>query len=74
MQCVYCHKPFGEIRWHDHPAAPVDESGKTMQWNEVPLEDLQQTLSTHWPVCWHSHIAETSRRLRPELVTDRRPH
>lgn len=72
--CVYCHKPFGEIHWHDHPPALVDEQKKTIQWNEVPVENLQQTMATHWPVCWNCHVAETFRRLHPELVTDRPAH
>jgi hypothetical protein len=72
--CVYCHKPFGEIHWHDHPPALVDEERKTVQWNEVPLENLQQTMATHWPVCWNCHIAETFRRQHPELVVDRPVH
>jgi hypothetical protein len=74
MKCTYCHKPFVELHWHDHPPALVNEQGKTLQWNEVPLENLQQTLATHWPVCWNCHIAETLRRLHPELVTDRPAH
>ncbi len=72
--CVYCHKPFGEIHWHDHPPALVDEQSKTVQWNEVPVENLEQTLATHWPVCWSCHIAETFRREHPELVTNRPVH
>ena len=24
QKCVYCHKPFGEIRWHEHPELVVD--------------------------------------------------
>jgi hypothetical protein len=72
--CVYCHKPFGEIHWHDHPPALVNMQRKTLQWNEVPLENLQQTLATHWPVCWNCHVAETFRREHPELVTDRPAH
>jgi len=72
--CVYCHKPFGTIHWHDHPPALVDEQRKPVQWNEVALENLQQTMGTHWPVCWNCHVAETFRRLHPELVTDRPAH
>jgi hypothetical protein len=72
--CVYCHKPFGEIHWHDHPPALINQDRKTVQWNEVPLENLQQTMATHWPVCWSCHITETFRRQHPELVTDRPVH
>ena len=25
QDCVYCHKPFGEIHWHDHPPALVSQ-------------------------------------------------
>jgi hypothetical protein len=74
MTCVYCHKPFSKIHWHDHPPALVSKKGKTMQWNELPLDKLQQTLSSHWPVCWNCHIAETFRHEHPELVTDRPAH
>jgi hypothetical protein len=72
--CVYCKKPFGEIHWHDHPPALVDQQRKTVQWNDVPLENLQQVMATHWPVCWNCHIAETFRRVHPELITDRPAH
>ncbi len=74
QKCVYCKKPFGEIHWHDHPPALVDEQRKTLQWNEVPLENLQNVLATHWPVCWNCHIAENFRRVHPELVVDRPAH
>ena len=73
-KCVYCHKPFGDIRWHDHPPALVGEQGQTIEWKEIPLENLQPTLSTHWPVCWNCHVAETFRRRHPELVTNRPAH
>lgn len=72
--CAYCQKPLGEIHWHDHPPALVNEQGKTIQWNEVPVEKLQQTFETHLPVCWDCHVAETFRREHPELVTNRPVH
>lgn len=71
QECVYCHKPFGEIHWHDHPPALLDNNKKTIQWNEVPAERLQEVLGTCRPVCWSCHMAETFRREHPELVVDR---
>jgi len=71
QNCVYCHKPFGAIHWHDHPPALVDAERKTIQWNDIPAENLQEVLSTHWPVCWNCHVAETFRREHRELVVDR---
>jgi len=69
--CAYCHKPFGAIHWHDHPPALVDRERKTIQWNEVPVNRLQEVMSSHLPVCWNCHIAESFRREHPELVVDR---
>jgi hypothetical protein len=74
QKCVYCHKPFGEIHWHDHPPALVDSERKTVEWNEIPAEKLLEALRTHWPVCWSCHIAQTFRREHPELVVDRPAH
>lgn len=71
QECAYCHKPFGEIHWHDHPPALLGNEGKTIQWNEVPAEKLQEVLGTHKPVCWNCHTAESFRREHPELVVDR---
>jgi hypothetical protein len=51
--------------------ALVDKDLKTVQWNDIPADKLQQVLSTHWPVCWNCHIAESFRREHPELVVDR---
>jgi hypothetical protein len=52
QECVYCHKPFGEIHWHDHPLALLNRERKTVQWNEIPAENLQAALGTHQPVCF----------------------
>ncbi len=69
--CVYCGKPFGEIRWHDHKPALRRPDGVTVEWHEIAVEALPEVLNTHQPVCWNCHIAETFRRTHPELVTDR---
>ncbi|HKV25566.1 MAG TPA: hypothetical protein VJN93_13315 [Candidatus Acidoferrum sp.] len=70
-ECAYCHKPFGDVKWDTHKPALVSAEGKTVQWNEVPVDKLQETMKTHLPVCWDCHVAETFRRVHPELVVDR---
>jgi hypothetical protein len=70
-ECVYCHKPFGEIHWHDHPPALLNREGKTLEWNQIPPEHLQEAFGAHRPVCWSCHMAETFRREHPEKVVDR---
>lgn len=71
--CAYCRKEFGEIQWHDHKPALLGPDQVTVEWSEIPVETLLHVLSTHKPVCWNCHIAETFRRTHPELVTDRPP-
>ena len=71
QECVYCHEPFREIHWHDHPPALPNRERKTVEWNEIPGENLQDVLGTHQPVCWSCHMAQTFRREHPELVVDR---
>ncbi|NIR47741.1 hypothetical protein GWO43_04720 [candidate division KSB1 bacterium] len=69
--CVYCRKAFGEIHWHDHKPALLAPNKITVEWQEIPVEKLPRMLSTHKPVCWNCHIAETFRRAHPDLVIDR---
>ncbi len=45
--CVYCHKPFGQIKWLDHRPALLDTNLKTLQWDEVPAELLQAFRRQH---------------------------
>jgi hypothetical protein len=71
QECAYCHKPFGQIHWHDHPPGLRSKEGKTVQWNDIPEEKLQAAFATHRPVCWSCHVAETFRREHPEMVVDR---
>lgn len=73
-ECVFCHTPFQEIHWHDHPPALLDEESRTIEWKDVPAENLQQTFRTHLPVCWNCHVAQTMRRVHPDLVVTRPPH
>jgi hypothetical protein len=69
--CVLCGKAFGEINWLDHKPAILDEKGKTLEWDEISPERVPAAMKTHMPVCWDCHVAETLRRIAPDLVTDR---
>jgi hypothetical protein len=71
QECVYCHKPFGELHWHDHPPALLNREHKTIEWKQIPPEELQEALGKHQPVCWNCHMAETFRREFPEKFVDR---
>jgi len=69
--CVFCNKPIGPLHHLDHAPALLGPDFKTAEWKGISPEQLPEIFSTHQPVCWNCHIAESFRRLHPELVTDR---
>jgi hypothetical protein len=70
-KCVYCGQPFATVHWHDHKPALLGVDGRTVEWGQVPPEQVPAALAHDRPVCWNCHIAETFRREHPELVVDR---
>jgi hypothetical protein len=69
-KCVYCGKPITPESL-GHRSALRGPQGATREWSEVPPARLLDSLRIDSPVCWNCHVAETFRRTRPELVTDR---
>lgn len=69
--CVFCHKPIGPLHHVDHAPALLGPDFRTTEWKYVRPEELPEIFATHQPVCWNCHVAESFRRLHPELVTDR---
>ncbi|HKU26455.1 MAG TPA: hypothetical protein VJQ54_13355 [Candidatus Sulfotelmatobacter sp.] len=70
-KCVFCQKLIGALHEWEHAPALLGPDFKTKEWKDVRPEKLPETFSTHQPVCWNCHVAETFRRVHPELVTDR---
>jgi hypothetical protein len=68
--CVACGRPLGTIQWHERRPATVGPDNRTVEWFDVALEQLPRVFSTHRPICWDCHIAETFRQRRPDLVID----
>ena len=71
-KCVFCQRPIAPIKHLDHAPALLGPDFKTTEWKYVRPEELPTVFSTCQPVCWNCHVAETFRRLHPNLVTDRR--
>jgi hypothetical protein len=69
--CAYCQRPIDNPAFLDHYAALMQPDGTTVEWPDVPPERLREALRANPAVCWNCHVAETFRRLHPELVTDR---
>ncbi len=70
-KCAYCGRVIHEVEWLGHKPALMDPVRKTVYWDHVPAEKLLEIFTTHAPVCWDCHIAETFRREHADLVTDR---
>jgi hypothetical protein len=69
--CALCHKPIGRLHHLDHAPALLGPDSKTAEWKDFRPEQLPDVFSKYQPVCWNCHVAETFRRLHPELVVDR---
>ena len=69
--CAFCHKAIAPLDWPGHQPALMDPNGRTVQWQEVPPEQLPEVLASFRPVCWNCHVTETFRREHPEMVVER---
>jgi len=70
QKCAFCQRPFGKIEWHEHHPAVLAPDTRTLPWSEIDAARLDEVLRTHKPVCFDCHVAETFRRMHPELVLD----
>jgi hypothetical protein len=69
--CAFCHKAIGPLHHLDHAPALLGRDFRTAEWREFRPEQLPEIFSSNQPVCWNCHVAETFRRLHPQLVVDR---
>ncbi len=69
--CVLCRKPFAPLHHLDHAPALLAPDHKTVEWKDVPPQQLPEVFATHWPICWNCHVVETFRRMHPELIVER---
>jgi hypothetical protein len=69
--CVWCGLPFGKVDWSAQKPALLSADKTSVEWNQVPAEDLAKTLETALPVCFSCHMAGILVREHPDLVTDR---
>lgn len=69
--CAWCGKPIGDIHFGERKPALLTVDRRSVEWNQVPAEQLPQTLAAALPLCFTCHIANTMVREHPELVIDR---
>jgi hypothetical protein len=71
--CARCAKVFTTISHGDQRPGLLDPSGRSRDWNDVPIDQLEQVFATHRPVCWDCHVVEQLYLRHPELVVERDP-
>ena len=69
--CARCGREFGDIEWAVQKPALISADKITLEWSQVPVERLRETLAAAVPVCFACHMAGTLVREHPELVVDR---
>jgi hypothetical protein len=73
-RCALCRRDFGAIESVGHQTALLAPGGGTVVWGAVRPERLPALFTTHQPICWNCHVAESFRRQHGDLVTDRPAH
>ena len=69
--CVSCGRPIGEIVAGGVEPALLSADMNTVEWSDIPAEQLPEALSAAQPVCFACHMASKMMREYPELVIDR---
>ena len=69
--CRSCGRPIGPILPGGAQPAVVSADKISVEWSEIPAEQLMEVLSAGEPVCFACHMASKMVREHPELVTDR---
>ena len=69
--CAWCGQPIGEIHLAERKPALLIADRGSVEWSEVPPEQLPQTLAVAQPLCFTCHIANAMMRQHPELIIDR---
>lgn len=69
--CAVCGRPAGEIHQAGSQPALLMDHKTTVEWKQIPVDKLLDTLAVSEPVCFGCHMANTLVREHPELVVDR---
>jgi hypothetical protein len=69
--CVSCGRPIGDISAGAAKPAVIRADSISVEWSEIPAEQLEETLSAARPICFACHMASKMVREHQELVIDR---
>jgi hypothetical protein len=69
--CASCGEPFDNAGSMALKAALQTADKVTVEWKQIPVDELPERLKTALPVCFSCHVAGTLVREHPELAIDR---
>jgi len=70
--CAFCHKPIEAVSHIDHaPALMRIVDRQTVEWKELPAEQLPDAFAACVPVCWSCHMTESFLRRFPDRAVVR---
>lgn len=65
-RCAYCKKLIAPLSHLGHAPALLNlADGKTVEWTDLPAEQLPEAFSDCMPVCWNCHMTESFLRELP---------
>ncbi|HEY9139610.1 MAG TPA: hypothetical protein VIN93_01895 [Bryobacteraceae bacterium] len=67
--CHSCGMPIGEVSLAGAKPAVLRADGVSVEWNEIPAEQLQETLLAANPICFACHTARKMLREHRELIS-----
>lgn len=68
-KCFLCRKPIEPVSHMDHaPALMRRIDRKTVEWRNLPPEQLLDAFTECVPLCWSCHITETFLRKFPDTL------
>jgi hypothetical protein len=74
-KCAMCSKPIEAVSHLDHaPALMTIADRKTVEWRDLPAEQLPEAFAKCLPLCWSCHMTETFLRKFPDRAVIRPYH
>jgi len=69
--CAWCGQAIGPIPLGGAKPALLKGETASVEWSEVPAEQLHETLAASLPICFACHMANRLVREHPELAVNR---
>ena len=69
--CCSCGRSFGAILAAGAQPAVLVADKSSVEWSEIPVDRLPDTLAAGKPICFACHLASKMVREHPDLITNR---